>query len=115
MASCRHDVVNVVEPAILEKECVAAEARPVREDDARRVGVLDLDVGDDLVRPAVRLRRLGCQQLGRAGVVEWKSLVRLGFLEPDRPLQNRKRTPTTIGNVSRPLSLLIPSRPVPTS
>src|SRR5262249_45420985 len=46
------EVVDVIQLLVLDEQRVAAKPRSVREDDARAVAFRDLDVGDDLVRPA---------------------------------------------------------------
>jgi hypothetical protein len=46
------EIVNVVHLLILDEQSVAAEARAVGEDNAGAIGLLDLDVGKNLVRAA---------------------------------------------------------------
>jgi hypothetical protein len=41
-----------MQPAIFDEECMAAESGAVRENHARRIGIRDLDIGNDLVRTA---------------------------------------------------------------
>ena len=55
------EAVHVEELAVLDEEGVAAEAGAVGDDHALGVRVRDLDVGEDLERPApdVRRRSLG--------------------------------------------------------
>src|SRR5262245_57184370 len=50
------EVIDVVQLAILDEERVAAEAGAMRENHAAGIGG-DVDVGDDLVRPATDIHR----------------------------------------------------------
>ena len=59
------EVVDVVQLLVLDEQRVAAEARTVREDHAGAVGVGDLDVGEDLVRPAAHVDGHAFRNRGR--------------------------------------------------
>ena len=58
------EVVDVVQLAVLDEQCVAAEAGAVREDHPGGVGG-DVDVGDDLVGPATDVDRDAFGDLAR--------------------------------------------------
>src|SRR5262245_28188532 len=100
------EVVNVVEPLVLEEERMAAKTRAVREDDAGCLCVRELDIRDDLVRTTANVdgdalghrssvrvidvlrafrfcrRTFGREQLGRVAIVEWQDKILVRLLEP---------------------------------
>src|SRR5262249_17478011 len=100
------EIVDVVQLPILDEQAVAAEARAVGEDDAGGVGIGDLDVGDDLVRPAADTDRnslrdgrcpwiiditrarlllawpLHTEELCRRPVIQRQDEILVGLLEP---------------------------------
>ena len=64
------EVVDVVQPLVLQEQRVAAEARAVGEDHALGVRARQLDLGEDLVRAPADVHGRRLRDLGGAGVVD---------------------------------------------